>query len=431
VPNQGLTEEVGNSRGRNRPVRTSTDPSGSGSIPVGLTATMMVVMGVGPLLLYALSSLGPLLVADLDLSRTQLGSLSTVAFGSAALIAAAAGSSVDQRSARKGMWILLGGGSLGLLVAAVAPLYAVLLAAVVVSGGAQALSNPITNRLVTLYTPAPHRGTVMGLKQSGVQLAQAVAGLALPAIALLGGWRWATAAAALHAVLGAALVARFVPHERPEGGGQRGGQRGQRGAPVARSSTTERRSRLPRSVWWLTGYAFLSGAAVQAANLYLPLYGHEALGMPTASAGLVLTVVGGIGLVARIGWGRLSNRFSPTPSLLVIAGAATLGVLLIELAQPLDTRLVWVGAGLLGATGVAANVVLMVGATQVVPLPAVGRVTGVVASGMYLGFAAGPVIFGAVVDGTGEYGYAWTGVATIYVLAALLVLTRTMGRRLR
>lgn len=397
---------------------------------MGLTATMMVVMGAGPLLLYALSSLGPLIVADLDLSRTQLGSLSTIAFASAALVSAAAGSSVDKRSPRTGMWILLGGATLGLLIAAVAPLYAVVVAAVVVSGGAQALSNPITNRLVTLYTPAPRRGTVMGLKQSGVQLAQAVAGLALPTIALLVGWRWATAAAALHAVLGAALVARFVPHEPPECGGQRGGLRSGQGTSVVRTSRAERRSRLPRSVWWLTVYAFLSGAGVQAANLYLPLYGHEALGMPIASAGLVLTVVGGIGLVARIGWGRLSHRFGPTPSLLVIAGAATLGVLLIGLAQPLDTRLFWAGAALLGATGVAANVVLMVGAIQLVPMPAVGRATGVVASGMYLGFAAGPVIFGAVVDTTGEYGYAWTGVAAIYVLAVLLVLTRTLRRRL-
>ena len=397
---------------------------------MGLTATMMVVMGVGPLLLFALSALGPLIVADLDLSRTQLGGLSTIAFASAALVAAVAGSSVDKRSARTGMWILLGGASLGLLVAAVAPLYAVVVVAVVVSGGAQGLSNPITNRLVTLYAPAPHRGTVMGLKQSGVQLAQTVAGLALPAFALLAGWRWAMAAAALHAVLGAALVARFVPREPSQRGEQRGGQGSEQGTPVVRSSRAERRSRLPLGVWWLAAYAFLSGAAVQAANLYLPLYGHEALGMPTARAGLVLTVVGGVGLAARIGWGRLSHRFGPAPSLLIIAGAATLGVLLIELAQPLDIRLIWVGAALLGATGVAANVVLMVGATQSVPLPAVGRASGVVASGMYLGFAAGPVVFGAVVDGTGEYGYAWTGVAIIYVLAALLVLTRMLSRRL-
>lgn len=377
---------------------------------LGLTAALTFSMGIGPLLVYALTAMGPLIILDLGLSRAQFGLLATVTFVSAALASTSAGIFVDGHRARLVVWVVSAGAALSLSVAAAAPTYAVLVVAVVVSGLAQSLSNPVTNRLATLWVPPRRRGMVMGVKQSGVQLAQALAGLLLPGLALLVGWQAALLATAGVAIVGAAACVRFIPHEAAL-----------EATPARRCGA---RQPLPLAVWWLAGFAFLGGAALQAGNVYLPLYGNDELGLSVAAAGLIATVVGTVGLVARIGWGPLSHRLGATHSLVLIAGGAALGVALVGAAANVDTRLIWVGAALFGATGVAANVVLMVAAMAAVPAHLAGRASGLVALGMYLGFATGPISFGALVDLTGDYRHGWIGVAVAYLLALLLVLTR-------
>ncbi len=64
-----------------------------------------------------------------------------------------------------------------------------LVAAAAVCGIAQALANPVTNLLIAQQVPPEKRAQVVGLKQSGVQVAALFAGLVLPGIAIQYGWR--------------------------------------------------------------------------------------------------------------------------------------------------------------------------------------------------------------------------------------------------
>src|SRR5699024_8186647 len=98
------------------------------------------------------------------------------------------------------------------------------------------------------------------------------AGVFLPTVAGRATWRGALAlVAAAMLLLGAALVARYVPHEPRE--------------YTAASRIVG--ARLPSSVWWLTGFMFLVGAALQGVNFYLPLFGYEDLGLSVETAGLL------------------------------------------------------------------------------------------------------------------------------------------------
>lgn len=373
------------------------------SVP-GLAAAMAVAMGAGPLIVYAISTVSPLLVPALDLSRTQYGALATVTYAAAAIASLRAGRIVDSTGARQVMFWLVIGAVGAMLAAAAAPNYAILLVAVTASGVVQALSNPVTNRMAARWLPAGSRGVVMGVKQSGVQIAQAATGLFLPTLAVLTGWRGAMALAAGACLLvGLVLVTRYVPREEQ--------------AASRRSTITG--AALPVPVWWLTAFVFLAGAALQGANFYLPLFGYEELGLPVGTAGLLAAMIGVVGIAARIGWGRLAERVGSRMAMATVALGGALAVSLLLLSLIVHPAFVWAGAFLLGATGVAANVVVMMTVIHAVPSHTIGRASGVVSFGMYLGFTCGPVTVGALVDAVGHYTVAWVVLIGIYLLALL------------
>lgn len=392
------------------------DRGGQGQVTLpGFAAALAVAMGIGPLLIYGLTAAGPLVIADLHLSRAQFGSFATVAFASAAVSSGVCGRLIDVYSERTTLLALYVASAGALALAAVAQSYLAVVVAVILSGCAQSLSNPVTNRLISSYAPARARGTLMGVKQSGVQMAQLSAGLVIPGLALLIGWRGGLAVAILIAAVGILITWRHVPRRSSIGTGRRSSVGGA----------------LPSAVWWLTAYAMLTGAALQASNVYMPLYGYEELDLSVASAGLTTAVLGGVGLVARIAWGRAADRMSsPRLPLLVLSLVAGFGAACIFLAGSLhSTALLWGGAVLFGASGVAANVVVMVAVLQVSPRQVIGRASGVLAIGLYLGFALGPVSFGAVVDSTGRYDIGWIAVVMAFVAAAVLVLVGRNGLR--
>lgn len=388
--------------------------SGAPAAPVGsgFVATLALAMGMSPLLVQGLTAMSPLIVAELDLSRAQFGTFATTSFFVGTLGSSLAGALVDRADPRRAMVVLHLAAAASLVVAALAQSYAWIIVGVAISGSVLAMSNPLTNRLIVAFTPVAGRGTIMGIKQSGVQMAQAFAGLMLPVLALVLGWRGSLASAAVLAMVGLLLTARHIPAaaaDRPP----RPRRRSRRGAP------------LPPIVWWLTAYAVLSGFALQAGNVYLPLYGYEALGLASTTAGALTAVVGVVGLSARIFWGGVVERAgAPRTVLLGLAGGGALGVGLIALAEAVHPALVWVGAGLFGATGLAANVVLIVVVLRVVPTESVGRATGVLSMGMFGGFTAGPVTIGALVDATGSYRVGWGLALGAFLGCGLMVLVR-------
>ncbi|MGH3312303.1 MAG: MFS transporter [Streptomyces sp.] len=401
-------------------MKTSDPDRSQLTLPRGFPLVLALSMGAGPLTLQTLTATAPLVTADLGITRAQLGSLPTAAFLTAALLSPVVGRGADLFSGRAVLAVLFSGAGLALLGTAAAPSYAWLLAAAAVSGAAQAMSNPVTNQLIAANVAPGLRGRLTGIKQSGVQMSQFAAGLVLPSVALLLGWRGAAAAAAVATVTGLLLVRGSVPAGSAE--------------PLPASGGG--REALPSAVGWLAAYAFITGAAIQATNVYLPLYSFERLHMPVQTAGLTVAVAGGVGLVARIAWGRAAERVvRPGRPLLALATASVLASFSILAADRLHAPvLVWVGAALFGAGGLASNVVLMLALMRATPLRGVGTASGILAVGLYLGFALGPLGYGLVVDHTGSYGIGWLTVVGVNVAAAALAVVggpflRRSGRR--
>lgn len=372
-------------------------------------------MAVGPLTLFALSALAPLVTADLGLGPSQFGALATISFAAAAPSAWVLGRWVDRISARTVIFALLALAGLALVVTAAATSFRWLVAGVLLTGVAMSVTNPVTNRLVSVQVTAGRRGAVMGVKQSGVQLGQLLVGLTLPTVALLAGWRGALATTLTVVGAGLVLTHRYIPAAPPR--------------PPADAPRTGGQP-LPYQVWLLLGYGFVSGSALQATNVHLPLFAFQQLSFSAAAAGLTIAVIGGVGLLSRVAWGRATERSSDPRQVLIgmALGGATATCLLAVASQWESSWLVWSAAALTGATAVAGNVVVMTAAVRLVPPASIGTASGLLAVGLYGGFALGPFSFGLLVEIAG-YTWAW-GVATaVYAAAAVLVATARLGVR--
>jgi predicted MFS family arabinose efflux permease len=366
----------------------------------GIAGVATAAMAASMLTLYAVSALGPALVQDLQLPRSAVGALVTATFSVACVASLVAGRVVDFSGPRLGLSWLAALVLVGLLAAALAPGYGALLVALAVTGLAQALANPVTNLLIANRVPGPKRALTIGVKQSGVQLAAFAAGLALPPLAAVAGWR---AGMALGAVLPAVLliaVWRAVP-------------------PDARSQAAGPWWRWSRPSRWTTalmGFALLLGTGLAIVNTYLPLYASQQLALPGAAAGSVLATFGIAGLVARVAWTRLADRLTDVTVVLLWLSLAAAGcALLLPLAAGSGTWLVWAGAFGVGATATGAHAVSMLAVIR--RGGATGHASALVSLGFFGGFVIGPAAAGLLADWAG-WITTWLTVALAFTAAA-------------
>ncbi|MFI1397094.1 MFS transporter [Streptomyces sp. NPDC020681] len=368
-------------------------------------------MAFSMLQLFLLGALGPRLVDELGISPTVLGLTTTIGFGTAAVLSPVGGRIVDRFGPRRALvtLLLVSAAALGLIGAA--PGAAVLLTAVALGGLPQALANPATNKAILAVVPPARRGSVTGMKQSGVQLGAFAAGLPLAALAGGVGWRGAVWTAACSAVVVALWARRALPADPPA-----------TAKPKARTASETatgafRSSLLPRgTIAWLAVFSLLLGSGIASVNTYLALFGAQKLGMgPTAAAALV-AVLGVTGIAGRVGWSRAAvpGRAEWLPGVLALGAVGAAALLAVALAVH---PLAWAGAVAVGVFAVSGNAVSMVLVMQRAAPGRAGQDSALVSAGFFAGFAVGPPLFGLFAEAD-RYGFGWTLVAVEFAAAA-------------
>lgn len=352
------------------------------------------------------SALGPVLVNDLGVSRIELGRLVSTFAGVAAIGSLLAGKAADRFGGRRSLVGIFAMASASTALMAVVPIYKFLLVAAVLAGIGNAFSNPATNRLIVTFLPEGERGTIMGVKQAGVQLKFFLGGLLLPFGVVTIGWKWTVLAAAGILFLGVIASLVFLPwHE------------------VLRSepSSVGQANKSGWVVGWLVLYGFLMGAGGGAIVGYLPLYAHERLGFSVTEAGLVAGLVGLVGVFSRIGWGRWAEGAShygmPLGAIAVISAIAAI---LVDMATIAGAVVLWVGAFGIAVGVTAWNSIGMLAASKSGGESSAGHFSGLVVFGFFSGFTLGPIAFGSLVDELGHYRLAWAGVAALFTVAAVV-----------
>lgn len=371
-----------------------------GALAFVLTASM----GLAAFPIFALAALGPSVVAELGISRTAFGAVSTTMFTTAILVSLVIGLLVDRLGPRIILGVLYMAAGVAVVLFSNATSVPQMLLAGVIVGFAQAAGNPATNAVIARWVPSSSMGTLVGLKQSGVPLTQFIAGGLLAPVAALIGWRSAFLVGLLLILPGMLLTMWVVP-------------------PSEREAVSGGRSRtmVPHGLRWLFVCTFLLAAALQAANVYLPLFAFEAVGTSAVTAGVLVGTVGIVGMVSRVLVGRIAGRYPrPVHIVALIAAAAVVSVVGLIASIALGPLLLWVSAILFGASVFGFNVVGMTVILQSVDRAAAGRASGALATVMFTGFALGPITFGSIVDLTDSYRAGWSFVLVACTLAAVV-----------
>jgi len=366
-------------------------------------------------------TLVPLLSQELVLSKTQIGMLTSAFFLGGFITVLPAGWLIDRLGVRLSLSIGLSSMAICVAVAANTSTFALLYLCLILSGVGFGSVYPATTKAVMHWAPPRLRGTMMGIKQTGVPLGGAIASIALPALALRAGWRGALLfAAALCAVCTVLCHLLYRTHPDESTIGHR------RESSRATSSGAALRQALASRDIWFTNVAGLFFLAVQGTLvgwLVSFLTAETSLQMVAAGAALAAVQIGGA--IGRFGWGTVSDALFSGRRVPIIAGlglltAATLWFLPAVGSGSYGLLIgVCVIAGL-GALGWVGMVTVL--RAELSPPQAIGIVTSLGSFTGYAGSLLGPPLFGRLLDNTGNYQLAWRLLAGCALIAAILIL---------
>jgi MFS family permease len=364
--------------------------------------TGLMISGVLPAFLTA--SLASCIPEDFAFGDSRVGAAIAIFHVMCAVCSTPAGRLVERIGPVAGMRIAATATALACLAIATVAQSAVALTALLVVGGlANALGGPAVAALLKREVAVHRQGLAFGAQNSGASLGALLAGLALPAVAIPFGWRWAFLAVAALALAAAAM------------------------APSCGAAATSARVAPPRgltSVHALAIAAALASAAGVGFVSFLVIYAVER-GMSHAAAGLLLGAVSLAATCSRIGVGLLADRRGQEPLRPVAAMlAASIGGYLLLIAG--EPALIVVAALLAGSCGWAWPGGLTLAVVQRSP-GAPAWAVGVLMAGLFTGAIAGPLLVGVLAQRE-QFALAWGACACFALLAACTVTaTRRLG----
>ncbi len=354
--------------------------------------------------------------SQLHFTPTQLGLVVGASYAASTLFAIPSGNLAEQFSGVRMLRYSAIAGAIAMgLIATLVESWPELAGALFLAGAAGASGQTASNLVLARRIDPAHQGLAFGIKQSSVPLAFLLGGLAVPAIALTVGWRWAFAGAAV-AALGAAM---WVPRPRI--------------SIAAQLAATRARHEPTRPLIALALGFGLSVGACSSLAAFLVL-AAVSTGLSSVGAGLVAVLASVCGIAVRVGVGLLADRRGGRHLLLVVRmitiGALGFGALAISSWLRLPGLFI-LGAAVAFGIGWGWNGLFNFAIVQSHPNhPA--RATGITQTGGRLGSVVGPLLFGVMVEHVGYTG-AWglAGGEAVLGATTLLVGRRMLQERIR
>jgi MFS family permease len=397
---------------------------------LGPLALTLLVQALTAMAMISPSVMAPVAARDLGVAPQSIGLFTSLTY----LGAMFSGLAVSGLIARFGAFavcqaavVLVGVGlSLGYSQAV-----ALILLAAPLIGAGYGLVNPVSSHILARRTPPRIMALVFSIKQTGVPLGGAIAGAVVPSLLLA--LTWPDALPALGAVCVAAAVA-LLPLRGAVADPPAPGQDG--AAPHAPFAFRWRRAvdgmavpvRLVMSRPQLRDLALasLGYAAVQVVFItYFVSYLNLHLGYSLVAAGFVYAFAHGSGVVGRVTWGAIADRWLGAGAMLAALGilSAACGVLTAVFSEAWPLGAVTAVAALYGASAVGWNGVYLAEVARVAPAGQVGTATGGTQFFTFGGALVGPPIFAALVSLTGSYSWAFAFFAVVPLVIALRLLS--------
>ncbi|HUL65930.1 MAG TPA: MFS transporter [Burkholderiaceae bacterium] len=376
-----------------------------------------------------LPPLFPWLMKDFGLSFTQAGFLMTVFFVISGVGQAVAGFVVDRLGARPVLLFGVGTAAFSGVVLGFAASFSGLVAAAAVAGVGNCIFHPADFTLLNRRVSPPRLGHAFSVHGLAGNLGWAVAPVSMAGIASIADWHAAAfSAAAAGAVIfllllarrdalddrtaETVLVARAVTEE-----------------PVASSKFGFLRS---GAVWMCFLFFFCITAAFGVLQTYAPAILGDVYGLPLALATASLTayLIGSAAGTVLGGFVAARTEDSDRVIGVALGAAAVLALVLAWGGLPawcVIPLMVGMGFGG-GVAGPSRDLLVRRAATARFGRSSYGRIYGFVYSGLDVGVAATPLVFGPLLD-HGRFSAALVGVAVLQ--CAALASAARVGRRVR
>lgn len=365
----------------------------------------VVYTSIAILPLFLASAAAVQLQRDLDFDRAHLGIAVSFCFLASTLVSPALGYYIERvgpslRSSAVFSLVAL------LVIGLVATSWWQVVVALSLAGVANAVSQVSTN--VTLTGVSEERqGIAFGIKQSGVPVASLVAGLSMPAIVGLAGWRAGFGA-------GAVLVA-FAVIAAPKLEAVRG--------------RADRSLRRPTPLLLSLFVVALAAGAVGNSLAAFTVDASVDRGMSEGAGGALLAAGSGVAVLTRLGSGWVVDRrrSNGIGELAVLTLGSVFAFLALRLARDSDALFVaGVLAGFAGGWGWQG---LIHFATVRSHPSNVASTSGLVLTAIYVGMVVGPTTTGFVAEHF-SYSDAWLMIAGFSAVGAVAAGTaRRLARR--
>jgi MFS family permease len=384
---------------------------------LALTATLVAQM------LSSVSSstgaiLAPAAAPDLGVSVALVGIYTAIIWLSAAFAGLICAGFVTRFGALRVTQTCLVVTGAGLVITAEGSLAAVIFGAVLVGVGGGPMT-PASSHILVRITPPTWMNFVFSAKQTGVPLGFGLAGLMVPALAVLYGWQ----AAALVAGLLSIVLAVALQPLRERFDGERN-----RDHPLLTTMHPTEPLKLAfgsPGLRLIIAMSFVYAGMQNSFSAFLVAYLHDQLYMTLVQAGFVFTIGQTAGAVGRLIWASLADRLITPLRLLGWLGIA-MAVCAVLLAMFTTAWPLWLMLAVsiaLGGTSVAWNGVYLAQVARLAPKGRVSEATGVSAFFTFGGVVVIPALFSLILSVTGSYAIPFILIAALSAAMGLHLLT--------
>ena len=373
------------------------------------------VQAIGAMGHMTLPVLAAVAAADIGLSASLIGIYSGLIFVGCAAVSLPMAGLVPRigviRTSQGALLCTTGGLA---LIATGEPALLVLSALMV--GAGYGPMTPSSSYLLAKTAPADRLSLVMSIKQTGVPIGYGLAGLALPYLAQVAGWRGAALAAA---GLGIALAIAIEPTRRQldsiRGEGQSfRWQNVLRPLAMVLSSPGLRRMAI----------CSLSFSGIQiGVAAFLVIYLHKIVGIGLTEAGTVLAIANGAAIAGRILWGAVADRSSAKWVLIALSAGMVVGlVLLLTITKSWPFLAIAAVGVLIGTTVISWNGVFLAETARQSPDGKISEAMGGVMFLTFSGSVFGPPLLTGLLSLTGSYQAGFLALAAAAFLTGLMFL---------
>jgi sugar phosphate permease len=366
-------------------------------------------LSVGPL--------APFFKQDLGITSAQVGMVMSAASLGYLITMIPVGWLVDKIGAR---WPMV----IGELIAGIcmialffAASYPYLLVCMFITGMGCGFLLPSTTQGVIAWFPLRERATVMGLKQTAVNIGGIITAATLPTIAIALGWRYGFLFLGILAlVIGASVLIFYREPSTVWSTAE--------GSPAGVTAVSLVEILKNREIWLVAFCGFCLTWVELTVMAYLVLYLKEALLFGVVAAGGLLAMTELAGAVARPGTGLLSDKVFGglrKPVYLLLAITAAVMCCIMGFFGPSLSWALYPALLALGIAGIAFGPIHLTLLAEFGGQQGAGKAVGLGSMVCIGGGILGPPCFGYIIDTTGSYTWAWLSLATLATLCALLL----------